>query len=107
MRELDYTLTNLVPPTPHHIQCLDILLEKIKTEHGLSEGDMSARQAVAESVDRAVVVRLPGCTVSLYGSSLTGLGLKLSNLNLDLQITDQYKPHLALITASQVLKSCR
>ena len=107
MRELDYTLNHLPSPAPHHIQCLDILLDKIWTENGLSETDMKERQAVAESVDKELAVRLAGCRVSLYGSSLTGFGLKLSNINLDLSITDQYKPHLALMTASEVLKNCR
>ena len=47
----------------------------------LSENDMKERQAVAESVDKELSVRLAGCRVSLYGSSLAGFGLKFSTIN--------------------------
>ena len=77
------------------------------TTCNLSETDMKERQAVAESVDKELSVRLAGCRVSLYGSSLAGFGLKFSTINLHLSITNQYKPHLALMTASEVLKNCR
>ena len=39
----------------------------------------------------------------LYGSSLSGFGLKFANVNLDLQITADQKPHLALLKALEVL----
>ena len=42
--------------------------------------------------------------VRLYGSSLSGFGLKSANVNLDLQITADMKPHLVLITALEVLQ---
>ena len=42
--------------------------------------------------------------VRLYGSSLSGFGLKSSNVNLDLQITADMKPHLVLLTALEVLQ---
>ena len=42
--------------------------------------------------------------VRLYGSSLSGFGLRSANVNLDLQITADMKPHLVLITALEVLQ---
>lgn len=46
---------------------------------------------------------LSDCSVRLYGSCLTGFGLKTSVLNLDLQIPDDVPPHLALITAWEIV----
>ena len=43
----------------------------------------------------------------LYGSSWSGFGLKTANVNLDLQITPDHKPHLALLKALEVLSSCQ
>ena len=43
----------------------------------------------------------------LYGSSWSGFGLKTANVNLDLQITPDQKPHLALLKALEVLSSCQ
>ncbi|XP_023340002.1 terminal uridylyltransferase 7 [Eurytemora carolleeae] len=40
----------------------------------------------------------------MYGSSQTGFGLRSSNLNLDLQICKEDKPHLALIQALDLIK---
>jgi len=45
-----------------------------------------------------------GCRVRMYGSSQTGFGLRSSNLNLDLQICKEDKPHLALIQALDLIK---
>ena len=39
----------------------------------------------------------------MYGSSMSGFGLATSNLNLDLQIPDDIPPHVALMTAFDVL----
>ena len=47
---------------------------------------------------------MPGCEVRLYGSSLSGFGLKSANVNLDLQITAEMKPHLVLLTALEMLQ---
>ena len=52
-------------------------------------------------------LHIPGSTVRHYGSSLSGFGLKDSDLNLDLQIPTEIPPHEALIKAlhTLVLKS--
>ena len=43
--------------------------------------------------------------VRLYGSSLTGLGLKNCNINLDMQLGQDQPPHLALIRALEILRA--
>ncbi len=48
---------------------------------------------------------IKGCRVRLYGSSLTGFGLKNCNINLDLQLGGpEQKPHLALLRALEILR---
>ncbi len=49
------------------------------------------------------LVVIPGCSVRLYGSCLSGFGLRSSSLNLDLQIPEDTPPHLALIAASEAI----
>ena len=48
----------------------------------------------------------PGCSVRLYGSSLSGFGLIGSDVNLDLQIPDSIRPDQALIAAFDIINSC-
>ena len=54
-------------------------------------------------VDEILRQRIPGSFVRSYGSSMTGIGLKSSGLNLDFQIPPETAPHEALIKAFQTL----
>ena len=106
-KEIDDTLHNLPPPNRNHLDCLNALLCNIETEKGLSHSDISSRQAVASVVQSVLQQHLPGSSVRLYGSSWSGFGLKTANINLDLQIPAEMKPHLALLKALEVLTSCQ
>jgi len=103
-KEVETTLYHLPRPNRHHLDCLNSLLATVEKEQGLSSSDLNTRQAVAQSVHSLLQEPIPGCTVRLYGSSLTGFGLKAANVNLDLQITADQKPHLALLKALEVLQ---
>jgi len=103
-KEVETTLYHLPRPNKHHLDCLNSLLAMVEKEQGLSSSDLNTRQAVAQSVHSLLQDSIPGCTVRLYGSSLTGFGLKTANVNLDLQITADQKPHLALLKALEVLQ---
>jgi len=103
-KEVETTLYHLPRPNRHHLDCLNSLLASVEKEQGLSSSDLNTRQAVAQSVHSLLQDPIPGCTVRLYGSSLTGFGLKTANVNLDLQITADQKPHLALLKALEVLQ---
>ena len=74
---------------------------------GLSKEDLVKREQVANRVNELMKLHIPGSTVRHYGSSLSGFGLKDSDLNLDLQIPTEIPPHEALIKAlhTLVLKS--
>jgi len=103
-KEVETTLYHLPRPNRHHLDCLNALLASVEKEQGLSSSDLNTRQAVAQSVHSLLQDPIPGCTVRLYGSSLTGFGLKTANVNLDLQITADQKPHLALLKTLEVLQ---
>jgi len=103
-KEIETTLYHLPRPNKHHLDCLNNLLASIEKEQGLSSSDLNTRQAVAQSVHSLLQNHIPGCFVRLYGSSLSGFGLKSANINLDLQITADHKPHLALLKALEVLQ---
>jgi len=103
-KEVETTLYHLPRPNRHHLDCLNALLATVEREQGLSSSDLNMRQAVAQSVHSLLQEHIQGCTVRLYGSSLSGFGLKSANVNLDLQITADQKPHLALLKALEVLQ---
>ena len=106
-KELDETLTHLPGPNRNHLDCLNALLVSVEKDQGLSHNDISSRQAVASVVHNLLQQHLPGSSVRLYGSSWSGFGLKTANINLDLQIPSDHKPHLALLKALEILNSCQ
>ena len=106
MEEMETTLRNLPRPSSKHLDILDQLLVKIEEEHGLSDKDLSIRKVVTSKIDDLLSSNIPGCSVKLYGSSLTGFGLKEADLNLDLNFDhDKMEAHKVLIAAFDILKS--
>jgi len=103
-KEVETTLYHLPRPNRHHLDCLNALLVTVEKEQGLSSSDLNTRQAVAQSVHSLLQEQIQGCSVRLYGSSLSGFGLKSANVNLDLQISSDQKLHLALLKALEVLQ---
>jgi len=103
-KEVETTLYHLPRPNRHHLDCLNALLASVEKEQGLCASDLNMRQAVAQSVHSLLQEHIHGCTVRLYGSSMSGFGLRNSNVNLDLQITADQKPHLALLKALEILQ---
>jgi len=79
-------------------------LASLEQDYGIDSNSLQERKNVASAVHNLLQARMPGCEVRLYGSSLSGFGLKSANVNLDLQITAEMKPHLVLLTALEMLQ---
>ncbi|XP_068726733.1 terminal uridylyltransferase 4-like isoform X2 [Montipora capricornis] len=92
------TLCRVKSPSQSQISALNRLLEAVFHEHGLCPvKGLPIRQEVAKDVSKTIHVLHPECAVSVFGSSLTGFGLKDSDINLDLVIPDQGNvPHILL-----------
>lgn len=102
-QELETTLYHLPRPNKKHLEALGSLLSSVEQEVGLSPAEIHVREAIAVRVDEILRLSLPGAFVRYYGSSMTTIGLKNSDLNLDLQIPSNIAPHEALIKAYQTL----
>ena len=107
MQELETTLFHLPKPGRHHLESINQLLYKIEDEHGLPLKEIRLRKELAERLTTLFQQSIPGCTVRLYGSSLSGFSLIESVLNLDLLLPEDgsIRPHIALINAYNVLIS--
>ena len=107
MQELETTLFHLPKPGKHHLDSLNQLMSKIENEQGLPRREIQRRKALAARLTSILHPTIPGCTVRLYGSSLTGFGLIDSGLNLDLLLPEDgtIRPHIALINAYNILLS--
>ncbi|XP_059090184.1 terminal uridylyltransferase 7-like [Tigriopus californicus] len=97
MQEIETTLFHIPKPSKHHLDYLEGLLLNLERELGLSAVDLKHRAAVADQISAALAHINPQVSARLYGSSLSGFGLKNSVLNLDLVFPDTMKPAQALI----------
>ena len=107
MQELETTLFHLPKPGRHHLDSLNHLLHEIENEQGMPLKEMQFRKELANKLTQLFQHSIPGCTVRLYGSSLTGFSLINSVVNLDLLLPEDgnIRPHIALINAYNVLIS--
>ena len=80
------------------------MLEKVNKEQGLDEDDLAARNNVARQVEKLLATQLPGCTVTIYGSSFSGFGLRSSSLDLKLGLPPDCSPSKGMATAAKNLR---
>ena len=107
MQELETTLFHLPKPSKHHLDSLNQLIYRIEMERGLPTWELQRRKTMAHRLTGIMQPSIPGCNIRLYGSSSTGFGLIDSGLNFDLLLPENgaMPPHVALITAYNVLSS--
>ena len=69
-----------------------------------NEDDLEAGEEVVRRVEKLLAAHLPGCTVHLAGSTLSGFGLLSSPMEFKLSLPPDCSPAGAMTSASQALK---
>jgi len=103
-RILTTTLRLLPRPSPLHLGGIQVMLEKLNREQGMNKDCLDARKNVARQVEELLAAQLPGCTVTIYGSSLSGFGLRSSSLDLKLGLPPDCSPCNGMATAAKTLR---
>ncbi|XP_062573267.1 terminal uridylyltransferase 4-like isoform X2 [Saccostrea cucullata] len=100
-------LKSIPCPSASHRAALDQLVERIFTEWGLSEGDVQYREGLTRSLQDKLTKeeQLKDIKLILYGSSLSTLGMKESDVNIDLVVPQKVNQAKALTHAYKVMKS--
>ena len=80
------------------------MLEKVKKEQGLDENELLARNDVAGQVEALLASRFPSTKVLVFGSSLSGFGLRSSSVDLKLHLPPEYNPSRGMATAAVTLR---
>ena len=60
MQEVETTLYHLPTPSRQHLDYLENLLQRVRSEIGLSDRDLVERQAAADFVDGFIADVIPG-----------------------------------------------
>jgi len=103
-RTLTTTLRLLPRPSPLLLRGIEVMLEKVNKEQGLDEDDLAARNNVARKVEKLLATQLFNCTVTIYGSSFSGFGLRSSSLDLKLGLPPDCSPSKGMATAAKTLR---
>lgn len=78
-------LKKLPKPTLSHLLAIERALDHVYECHGLTKAETQQRQMFVQEVENYLQKDLKGLKLHLYGSSITGFGLKSSDVNIDLE----------------------
>lgn len=102
---LDNYTVKVIPSLPaSHTDVQTEMLENLYTQYGMREDDRTVRQVVVKYIDELVQKELPGCSVRMFGSSVHCLGLKASDLNIDLRVGKNWVASKALCLVAELIK---
>ena len=101
---VDVTLQQLPMPSPDQLAGVQKMLELVEKEEGLSSSALEERLVIAKEVEELLAPHIQGCSVRVFGSSLSGFGLSSTTLDLDVEVGTDLAPHLVLRCASDLLR---
>ncbi|XP_042733322.1 terminal uridylyltransferase 7 isoform X1 [Lagopus leucura] len=84
-KQEEQLLNALPPPTPSQIKAIDVAIENVVQEFGLSNADLQERLKIGTIMEDLLHQKLPECSLRLYGSSFSRFGFKTSDINIDIQ----------------------
>ncbi|POI33033.1 hypothetical protein CIB84_003215, partial [Bambusicola thoracicus] len=84
-KQEEQLLSALPPPAPSQIKAIDVAIENVVQEFGLSNADLQERLKIRTIMEDLLHQKLPECSLRLYGSSFSRFGFKTSDINIDIQ----------------------
>nr|XP_039258608.1 terminal uridylyltransferase 4-like [Styela clava] len=105
-KQQDELLRQLKTPPKAALKVLDRLLVSVVEKNMMSLEDAEERMNVVTRLDEIVQEKLPGCRVVPYGSSVTKIGLKTSDINVDIQYAGTLSTPAVLLSLLKILKEC-
>jgi len=98
------TLQQLPMPSVDQLAGVQKMLELVEKEEGLSSTALEDRLVIAKEVEELLAPHIQGCSVRVFGSSLSGFGLCSTTLDLDMEVGPDVIPQLVLRCASDLLR---
>ncbi|OCT85019.1 terminal uridylyltransferase 4 isoform X1 [Xenopus laevis] len=99
-------LRALPPPTPAQISALGLALMDAAKENGVSQEDFLLRLEIVKSMETIIQMKLPECSLKMYGSSQTRFAFKSSDINIDVKFPRKMNQPDVLIQVLDILKNC-
>ncbi|KAJ8380912.1 hypothetical protein SKAU_G00016900 [Synaphobranchus kaupii] len=105
-RREELMLSEILPPTELQVGAVDVAIEQVVLECGLSEEDVRKRCHILSCMEEVIRATLPDCSLRLYGSSCTKFGFKDSDVNIDIQFpSHMHQPDVLLLVQESLSNS--
>ncbi|KAM5148779.1 terminal uridylyltransferase 4 isoform 2-T2 [Mantella aurantiaca] len=98
-------LRDLPPPSAAQIAALGVTLINAAKEHGISQEDFLSRQEIVREMEKIIQIKLPECSLRMYGSSMTRFAFKTSDINIDVKFPPKMSQPDVLIQVLEILKN--
>ncbi|XP_075038200.1 terminal uridylyltransferase 4 isoform X2 [Mixophyes fleayi] len=99
-------LRALPPPSAAQIAALGVTLVNAAKEHGISQEDFLSRQEIVREMEKIIQMKLPECSLRMYGSSLSRFAFITSDVNIDVKFPPKMSQPDVLIQLLDILKNC-
>ncbi|XP_043942789.1 terminal uridylyltransferase 4 [Protopterus annectens] len=99
-------LRGLPGPSATHLAALSVAVNETAKQQGISEEDFQVRQEIVNQMEKIIQLKLPECTLRIYGSSLTRFGFNTSDINIDVCFPSTLSQPDVLIQVLETLKNC-
>ncbi|CAL1538006.1 unnamed protein product [Lymnaea stagnalis] len=86
---MDSILKSIPPPSISQLDALSASLDQVYEQQGIDEWEQKSRQEIVNRLESSIQERIPEVLMFMYGSSLTGFGLKSADINVDLNSSDK------------------
>ncbi|BFY99838.1 hypothetical protein BsWGS_02878 [Bradybaena similaris] len=97
LHDEDAVLRSIPKPTERQFAALTAAVEEVYTEHGISVEEKKQRADSVLRLEKVLKEKIPDVVLYMYGSSLTGFGMKTSDINVNLASVDKNKKLTTLL----------
>ncbi|XP_042191906.1 terminal uridylyltransferase 4 [Callorhinchus milii] len=97
-------LRSLKPPSPAQLAALNSAVLQTAQVQGISEEDFQVRQEIVNEMEEIIQRHLLDCSLRLYGSCLTRLAFKTSDINIDVIFPSHLSQPDVLIQVLDIIK---
>lgn len=102
-KDLETTLKNVPAATDMHVAALDKLITSISEEMKATPELISTRSKLVLQLNDLLVAKVKGCRLEMVGSSVSGICLKTSDVNIDIVMEGNQNPSAALLAVKELV----
>uniref|UniRef100_A0A0P4WEV4 CCHC-type domain-containing protein n=1 Tax=Scylla olivacea TaxID=85551 RepID=A0A0P4WEV4_SCYOL len=102
-KDLETTLKNVPSATDMHVAALDKLITSVSEEMKATQEMISTRSKLVSQLNDLLVAKVKGCRLEMVGSSVSGICLKTSDVNIDIVMDGNQNPSAALLAVKELV----